>query len=119
MGRLRSQDYYCECGWQDALLIELPHDVPYSIDSCPATTRCPECGADAARTFGAPATMNVALPDGTDRGDTWRLMKTEAQLKRKRKAIPPKKRGDVDAAIAEVRKDLKKHAKPDRFQSTT
>ncbi len=83
MPRLRMQDYYCAlCMEKTGHCIELSDEMPSSIDSCPEQLPCGVCGEMANRTFSVPRLMiKGAVPDGTDRGDGWRVAREIAQVR--------------------------------------
>ena len=100
----RVQDYLCpECGWRSPHLIELADDVPNSMDSCPEEAECFACDSRARRVFSAPATMlRAAVPDGTDRGDGWRVARDLARARSASFSLPPDKRGDLHREMASL-----------------
>lgn len=99
MGRWWSQDFICtsaECG------VRFDRVVQYDARS--ESLACEACGAPADPVFGAPALMQRALPDGTNRGAAWDRQKEIARLKLARRNTRPEKRGDFDREIAKIQK---------------
>lgn len=91
----RVQDYWCpHCTSRTGHLIELEDDVPNSMDSCPQEMPCHTCGnLKAYRVFSVPRLMTRgAVPDGTDRGDHWRLHKEKAKVESESLNLPHDKR---------------------------
>lgn len=116
MAKLRMQQYRClACRHSFDELVELPDGAAMSMDSCPQSIRCGECGDDAVPVISAPRIMNTALPDGTDRGDTWKRAKEAAHLRRARRDLHPSKRGEIDREIASLNKQNQQRGKSDRF----
>lgn len=112
MGRWWSQDYLCSsetCGARFDLVIQhedRERPVP-----------CEVCGAQADPVMGAPATMQRALPDGTNRGVSWDRQKELARLKMARRNTRPEKRGDIDREMKKIEKAQLTDSKPDRFRT--
>jgi hypothetical protein len=99
MGRWWSQDFLCsneEC--------EARFDLVVQYDDRELSVACEVCGSPADPVIGAPAVMERALPDGTNRGLAWDRQKEIARLKLHRRNTRPEKRGEFDREIKKIEK---------------
>jgi len=77
--------------------------IPRSEDS--GVRECPECGGLGLKVFrSVPNSMFTAMPDGTDRGDTYRKIKEAAKLETEMYNLPREKRGEHQKQIKELKK---------------
>lgn len=101
----RVQDYWCAlCYSRTGHTIELEDDAPQSIDSCPQEMPCESCNnPHAYRVFSAPRLMTrAAVPDGTDRGDGWRIAREAARVHSESLSQPWFKRLDHEKEVARL-----------------
>lgn len=116
MGRYRSQDYWCDhCEIRFWELVELPPDVEFSMDICPRIVHT-TCGTpDAQPVIGAPRVLKASIPDGTSRGESYRLTKEIAARKSESFDLPWQQRGELNAEAARLEKRIADRGLRDKF----
>ena len=92
MAKLRTQDYECPVHGRESHIIQLDDGVESTTESCPEELPCTKCGQPSARRFSAPALMQRALPDGTNRGYLWDITKERSRIQSESFSLPPSAR---------------------------
>jgi len=115
--RLRSQDYWCDvCDCRFVRVVEIAEDAEFSSTACPQTVKCEMCGwEDAYPVIGAPRVLKASLPDGTSRGDAWKLTREISDLRSKSFDLPPEKRGELNSEMDRLESVVKTKGLKDRF----